>query len=269
MLKPACKFMVLALAACLGRQVDAFGVDAPVTAPPERAAATQSSGVPTGHLGASTQPEAHNEKRHEQNLARVKEGHIDLLFLGDSITEGWRNNVVWQEYYGQLNAANFGISGDTTQNVLWRVLDGEVDPAFIKPKVIVLLIGTNNIGSDSTEDIGDGIAACVRALRDKAPASKVLLLGIFPSQGAGSKWRRQIVDINAIVAKLDDGKMIRYLDLGDRFVAKDGQFLPGAMKDKTHPAGKGYRIWAESMHPLLAEMMGLPMSPTQPTSQPR
>lgn len=223
---------------------------------------TQIAGVPTGHRGASTCPAEHNAKRHAACLDRARQGKIDLLFLGDSITEGWRDNSVWQEYYGRLNAANFGVSGDTTQNVLWRVGHGEVDPALIQPKVIVLLIGTNNVGSDSSEDIAEGIAACVQALRTTSPASKVLLLGIFPSQGAGSKWRRQIAQINGLVSHLDDGKMVRYLDIGGRFVDADGQFLPGAMRDQTHPALKGYQIWAESMQPLLAEMMGLPT--TQP-----
>ncbi|MCG3177700.1 MAG: hypothetical protein BIFFINMI_00019 [Phycisphaerae bacterium] len=254
---------LIALAASLVGPTLARAADAPTTQP----ALTPIPGVPTGHRPASTQPAEHNAKRHAKNLARVREGRIDLLFMGDSITEGWRDNAVWQEYYAKLNAANFGISGDTTQNVLWRVLDGEVDPKFIQPKVIVLLIGTNNVGSDSSEDIAAGIAACVRALRAKAPASRVLLLGIFPSQGAGSKWRKQIAQINSIAARLDDGDKVRYLDIGDRFIDKEGNFLPGAMKDKTHPAEPGYRLWAQAMQPLLSEMMSQPPPTTQPETE--
>src|SRR5262252_3849901 len=117
---------------------------------------------------------------HEGFLKRAKEGKIDLLFLGDSITQGWGNNAVWQKHYGALHAANFGIGGDTTENVLWRIQNGEIEG--ISPKVVVLLIGTNNFGLEGhpPDGIAKGVATIVQTLRKKLPSTKVLLLAIFP-----------------------------------------------------------------------------------------
>lgn len=150
--------------------------------------------------------------------------------------------------------------------MLWRILDGELDAQFIKPKVIALLIGTNNIGSDSTRDIVEGIRNLVKAIREKAPESKLLLLGIFPCLEKRNKWRRQIEDINAAVAGLDDGKMIRFLDLKDKFVLPDESIPKDLMPDRKHPSVKGYRVWAEAMEPLLAEMMGRPARQPEPAT---
>src|SRR5580765_322631 len=117
---------------------------------------------------------------HEANVKRVKEGNVDLLFVGDSITEGWGNNSVWQKNYTPLNAVNIGIGGDTTENVLWRLENGEADG--ITPKVAVLLIGTNNFGLEghAPDAVAKGVAAVVQALRKKLPTTKILLLAIFP-----------------------------------------------------------------------------------------
>jgi lysophospholipase L1-like esterase len=206
----------------------------------------------------TTKPAEHNAKRHARLLDRARQGDVELLFLGDSITELWKDNEVWKQYYAPLKAANFGTSGDAIENVLWRVGEGEIDPKLIRPKVIVLLIGTNNVGGDSTRDIVEGTRNLVKAIREKAPESKLLLLGIFPCQQKRNKWRRQIEDINAQTAKLDDGKMVRFLDLAAKFVEPDESISKEVMPDHMHPALKGYRLWAEGMEPLLAEMMGFP-----------
>ena len=116
--------------------------------------------------------------RHERFLERTKQGDVDLLFLGDSITAGWNENVVWRRYYGARKSANFGIGGDRTQHILWRLEKGEGDG--LTPKVVVLMIGTNNLGSNSDAEIVEGIAGDVAKIRAKFPETKVLLLGIFP-----------------------------------------------------------------------------------------
>jgi lysophospholipase L1-like esterase len=226
--------------------------------PPAPGAAPQSSLPADKDPMGTTKPAEHNAKRHQKFLERARQGNVDLLFLGDSITEQWRDNAVWKQYYAPLNAANFGISGDAIENVLWRVGEGELDPKLIKPKVIVLLIGTNNVGGDSTRDIVEGLKNLVKVIREKAPDSKLLLLGIFPCQQKRNKWRRQIEDINAQIAKLDDGKMVRFLDLSAKFVEPDGSISKEIMPDHMHPGLKGYRLWAEGMEPLLAEMLGVP-----------
>ena len=195
--------------------------------------------------------------KHANFVKRAKEGKIDLLFLGDSITEQWNNNAVWQKNYTPLNAANFGIGGDVVQNVLWRITTGgEVEG--LSPKVAVLMIGTNNFGlhGDKEEDVAKGVTTLVQAIRTKLPGTKVLLLGIFPrDQKPTSPFRAKIKAVNDVISKLDDGKMIRYLDIGPKLANADGSLDAAIMPDFLHLTIKGYEIWTDSMAPLLAEMM--------------
>jgi len=196
-------------------------------------------------------------RMHEDFLKRAREGKIDLLFLGDSITQGWGGNAVWQKHYGALNAANFGIGGDTTENVLWRIQNGEIEG--IGPKVVVLMIGTNNFGLEGHQPdaVAKGIAAIVQHLRKKLPASKVLLLGIFPrDEKPGTEARNRIKKVNDQIAGLDDKKNVRYLDIGGKFLQPDGSIAKEIMPDFLHLSEKGYQIWADAMDPLLKQMMG-------------
>lgn len=205
-------------------------------------------------------------RRHAALEERAKRGDVDVLFLGDSITQGWegKGKDVWKERYEPLKAANFGISGDGTQHVRWRLHHGELES--LHPKVVVLMIGTNNMGSNregqigkrgsSAEEIAEGITAIVGDLRQKLPDSKVLLLGIFPrSPRAGTEARDKIKDVNARIAKLDDGKNIRYLDIGDRFLDTQGNLSEEIMPDYLHLSPSGYKIWADAIQPLLDEML--------------
>ena len=193
---------------------------------------------------------------HESFVKKTKEGKFDLLFIGDSITEQWRENAVWKKHYAALNPANFGIGGDLTQNVLWRVANGEVNG--IKPKVVVLLIGTNNTGNDSPEDIARGITAIVHLLREKLPTTKVLLMGILPrGPEAKTPLRDKIAAVNNIIKKSADGRKVVYLDLGPKLLDKDGRLTGDVSPDSLHLSEKGYQIWAETMQPLLKKMMGV------------
>src|SRR5438876_11821198 len=119
-------------------------------------------------------------RRHESFNERVKQGNVDLIFIDDSITQGWEGNGknVWAEFYGKRNAVNLGIGGDRTQHVLWRLDHGNIEG--IKPKLAVLMIGTNNSNDNTAEEIGAGIQAIVKKLRAKLPQTKVLILAIFP-----------------------------------------------------------------------------------------
>ena len=185
--------------------------------------------------------------------ARSSEG-IDLLFLGDSITQGWGNNAVWQRYYGPRNAANFGIGGDRTEHVLWRIQNGEIDG--ISPKVVVLMIGTNNSGSNSAGEIAEGIKAIVTTLREKLPRTKVLLLGVFPrGERPDNPVRAKLAAVNEIIATLDDGENVKYLDIGERFLNDDGTLSREIMPDFLHLSRKGYRIWADAIEPTLWSML--------------
>ena len=203
-------------------------------------------------------------KRHEGFVAQAKSGGIDILFMGDSITDFWRNtgSNVWNQYYAPQHAANFGISGDRTQHVLWRMNNGELDG--IHPKVVVLMIGTNNTGKERGRNVPrntppqviEGVTAVVNDIRAKLPESKILLLAIFPRGDGGPEQQAQINEINPEIAKLADGKMITFLDIGAKFLDADGNvssavMLPGLL----HPNAKGYQAWADAMNPTLDAML--------------
>ena len=201
-------------------------------------------------------------KRHEEFVQIAKQGGVDILFLGDSITDFWRSrgSNVWNQCYASRHAANFGISGDRTQHLLWRMDNGELDG--IKPKVVVLMIGTNNTGKEkdgkprnSVPETVAGVEAVVQDIRTRLPDSKILLLGVFPRGTFDDPQRAQVALVNTVIAKLDDGKMIKYLDIGPEFLELDGTLPKSIMPDLLHPNERGYEIWAKAMEPTLAEML--------------
>jgi lysophospholipase L1-like esterase len=195
--------------------------------------------------------------RHEGFVNQTKAGHIDVLFMGDSITDGWRGHGknVWDKFYAPKNAANFGIGGDRTEHVLWRIENGELEG--IDPKVIVLMIGTNNSGSNSADQIAEGVEKIVSDFRTKLPKSKILLLAIFPrgKPDANPKQMDTIHQVNERIAKLDDGKMITFLDISKAFLGDDGQLHADVMPDFLHPNEHGYDLWAAAMNPTLDKML--------------
>jgi lysophospholipase L1-like esterase len=208
-------------------------------------------------------PAVKNEERHKVFVDIAKKGHHDVVFLGDSITDAWggeghnaraSGTDVWKERFEQLHAVNFGIGGDRTQHVLWRIENGELEG--YKPKAAVLMIGTNNLGANTDEEIAEGIKAVVEAIHKKQPHTKVLLLGIFPrGQQPTDKNRDRIKNINKTIAKLDDGgKTVKYLDFGDKLVEKDGTISKDIMPDFLHLTKKGYEIWADAIDKPLKDL---------------
>jgi lysophospholipase L1-like esterase len=208
-------------------------------------------------------------ERHEEFNKRVKQGNVDLVFIGDSITQGWEGagKNVWAEFYGKRNAVNLGIGGDRTQHVLWRLDHGNIDG--INPKLAVLMIGTNNSGSNTSEQIAEGVKLIVEKLRSKLPNTKVLVLGIFPradnfdanknktEKGTPSDAKRKVNEgANEIIKKLADNKMVFYMDIGPKFLEPDGTLSREIMPDLLHLNEKSYRIWAESIEPKVKELMG-------------
>jgi len=190
--------------------------------------------------------------------ARLKEGNVDLLFIGDSITHFFEipGKAVWDEYYAPRKAVNMGFSGDCTQHVLWR-LDNS-DFSNIKPKLAIVMIGTNNSnGQDNTaEEIADGIITICQRLRIKLPETKILLLAIFPRGQWPSDQRQKNEKASLLSSQIADGKMIYYLDINSRFLTADGELTKDIMPDFLHPCAKGYQIWAEAIEPKTAELMG-------------
>jgi (4-O-methyl)-D-glucuronate---lignin esterase len=195
--------------------------------------------------------------RHEGFAATAKQGNIDLLLHGDSITDWWlqeANRPVFDKYFGTIRTANFAVAGDTTQGVLWGLRNGEGQG--FQPKAVMLMIGTNNTGTFTAPEIAEGIGAVVMELRRDFPDAKILLLAIFPRGRPGDPVRDKIADVNRIVAKLDDQQHVFYLDIGSKFLDADGVFLPDSFRpDNLHPQAKGYDIWGEAVSVKLAELM--------------
>lgn len=213
--------------------------------------------TPSPRLNKEMQPDANWMKRHEGFVEIAKKGDVDVLFLGDSITDAWRGKAAqptWEKFFMPHKPANFGIGGDRTQHVLWRIQNGELDG--IKPKVVVLMIGTNNTGDDSAEQIADGVTAIVKTIRQRSPSTKVMLLAVFPrGEQPDNPGRVKIAQINKTISKLDDGKSVRYLDIGGKFLQPDGTLSKDIMPDFLHLSAKGYEIWGEAINPLLNEML--------------
>jgi lysophospholipase L1-like esterase len=203
------------------------------------------------------QPHKGTEARHQRFLERAKKGNVEVLFLGDSITQGWEGGGkdAWKKTFEPLKAANFGIGGDRTQHVLWRITEGK-ELEGISPKAAMLMIGTNNMGSNSATEIADGVKAIVSELRHQKPHMKILVLGIFPrSAKASDPVREKIKTANKSIAKLDDGKNVKYLDIGDKFLEPDGSLSKDIMPDYLHLSKKGYQIWTDAVTPTLEGML--------------
>lgn len=205
---------------------------------------------------------------HDEFLARGKSGPIGVLFLGDSITERWKQAPhIWEHYFGKYQPANFGIGGDRTHNVVWRIENGELDG--IKPRVVVLMLGTNNTDVHSAEQIAAADEKIIGMIRKKIPGAKVLLLAIFPRDArknadgliieanvADAAKRAAVIDkANALLAKLDDGKQVRFLNINHVFLGRDGRIPWTIMPDQLHLSPAGYQLWAEAIDKPLVEMM--------------
>jgi len=200
------------------------------------------------------------QSRHATYVNAAKRGGIDLLFVGDSITEYWgaEGQDVWQETYEPLKAAQFGIAADKVENILWRLQNGELDPA-LKPKVLVLLGGVNNSWGckrEQTESRGTsiaaGIAEIVKTVQAKLPKTKILLLAMFPLEDGISPCVKLA---NEKIAGLKDDKKVFFLDIGPKLADKDGNLSKELTKDGTHLSAKGYQVWADAMAETLKKLM--------------
>ena len=176
------------------------------------------------------------------------------MFLGDSITQGWNNNATWKKHYEPRRTANFGISGDGTQHVLWRIQNGELEG--IKPRAVVMMIGTNNVGGSSADDIAAGIKGIVAELRKRLPETKILLLGVFPRSEKPDEARAKLKNVNEQISKLDDGDKVHYLDIGSSFLEEDGTISKKIMPDFLHLSAEGYERWAAAIEPSVKKLLG-------------
>ncbi|HZZ79319.1 MAG TPA: GDSL-type esterase/lipase family protein [Gemmataceae bacterium] len=233
-------------------------------------------------------------QRHKDFLKRIEKskGAGDVIFLGDSITNGWEGQKAWLEHFGPFKPVNLGIGGDQTGHVLWRITEGR-EIENLKPKAAVIMIGTNNIGGYSAPQIAGGIKAIVEELKSQKPGIKILVLGVFPRGNGGdairsveqiskavmpineelkkekpdlkllnaavrnleqtrgtipaAKLNKKVGEINAIIAKLDDGKTVFYKDIGNEFLDKNGGLSGDIMPDYLHLSARGYDIWGRAI----------------------
>ncbi len=191
------------------------------------------------------------------NIANTND--FDILFLGDSITYLWTvgegdvsgypgGKTVFDKYFADMKVANFGIAGDTTQGVLWRLQNGEGQGH--KPKAVMLMIGTNN--GNTAEEIAEGVGADVLELRKDFPDAKILLMAIFPrGTGPSDSNRRKMEAVNKIISKLDDQKHVFFMNINNKFLDANGGLIGFRPSDHLHPVPEGYEIWASSVAPTL------------------
>jgi lysophospholipase L1-like esterase len=242
----------------------------------------------------SPRTDQNSKTAHEQLLEKAKKGGIDVYFEGDSITRRWGATDYpqllenWKQNFFGWNAADFGWGADLIQNILWRLENGELDN--VNPKVIVLLAGTNNVGNSPSRgdddpritDVPKGIKAILDICQKKAPNATIIVMGITPrndamggmprgfgrgdpnaAQARGSRGEPNAImpvinKINENIAKLADGKKIRYLNINDKLADKNGVLIEGMTGDKLHPSIKGYQVWADALKPILTELLGSP-----------
>ncbi|WP_217494477.1 glycosyl hydrolase 115 family protein [Nibricoccus aquaticus] len=243
--------------------IDAGGVRPSYLGPRE----SRQVGTVNGRAAELARPrgDANSMLAHEQLVQKARAGRIDVYFLGDSITRRWGGTdypdflVHWKKNFHGWNAGNFGWGGDTTKNILWRITQGELDG--VNPKVIVLLAGTNDLGKTpkpgAVADVVTGIATILEVCQAKAPEATIVLMGIFP-RNDGERANAAINEVNEQIAKLADGKAVRFLNINDQLADAQGKLFEGVAVDKLHLSLKGYEVWAKNLKPMLTELLGPP-----------
>jgi lysophospholipase L1-like esterase len=255
---------------------------------PSSAPATARSGF--GGRGAAALPadqpapraDPNSQIAHQQLLEKARRGKIDIYFVGDSIMRRWGATDPqyaamlenWKKNFFGWNAADFGWGADSTQNILWRLQNGELG---VNPKIIVILAGTNNVGARpaseaKVEDVARGIKAIVDTCRAKAPGATIVLTAIFPRNDTMAAVA-VINRINEKIATFADGKTVRFVNINDKLADKDGKLFDGMMneRDKLHPTVKGYQVYADALKPIFTEILGPPAATDEappPTGDP-
>jgi lysophospholipase L1-like esterase len=196
------------------------------------------------------------------HLARIldeiahRKDAIDVVFIGDSIID-YFDKAIWEQDFAPLHAVNFGISGNTTENVLWRLQHGELEGYHAK--LFVIMIGTNNARANRPPEVAEAITAITDLILATQPQARILLLGIFPKGAKPNAQRSNNDQVNARIAKLDDGRKIIYRDLGPCFLEADHATLRADLfVDTTHPNAAGYRVWADALLPMVTGLLGSP-----------
>jgi lysophospholipase L1-like esterase len=255
MKKHSCLILMTVAAIALANSLPAQSNSTAATNAPVAAAVhTNTAIVPV------PRPDERSRARTDIVLKRAKDnpGPCDIAFIGDSITQGWEGaggKPVWEKYYGNRKCLNFGVGGDRTQHVLWRFDHGQLDG--IKPKVAVVMIGTNNSNKDdnSEAEILEGVTAIISQIRERLPDTKIILNAIFPRGKTFSTQRGKILQVNQALERLADNKNIFWIDCGSKMIENDGSISTDMMRDALHPGEKGYVIWAEANESLIKQLL--------------
>ncbi len=226
-------------------------------APPPVAFAQNIANRPVPRIGSQPWLISEEWRAHHDRLLRAGgRSSAKVIFLGDSITEGWSSAAAYKEYFGKYSPINLGIASDTTQNVLWRIRHGALDGTG--PLVVVTLVGINNLaGGFSPQATADGLRAVVTAIQDKLPNAKVLLLGVLPArQDASNPLRKSVRQCNELLHALARPARVEVLDVGSVLLEPDGSISKATLRDYLHPTPAGYEKLSRSVAPKLAELAG-------------
>jgi lysophospholipase L1-like esterase len=204
--------------------------------------------------------------RHTAAVALMKERHPEIVMLGDSIMHFWGGDPsgdqiggrrtapeVWDQFFRGHTVVNLGFGWDRTENVLWRLGHGEFDG--VSPRLVVVMIGTNNITLNTPEEIAGGVTAICHEVHKRSPRSRILLFGIFPRGEKPDANREAVTAVNRLIARLDGHNGVTYLDIGEKFLAADRTIDKAIMYDFLHPTPKGYEIWTDAMGPTLRRLL--------------
>jgi lysophospholipase L1-like esterase len=228
---------------CLVLACSLPALGAETNATPAPASAGNSAATPAPHLND------HGDT--QRKLGRFSGKHFDLVFDGDSIMNRWETTgqALWKERYAAMTA-DFGIEGDHVENVLWRLAHGQVDG--VDPKVVMLMIGTNNSGQNSADEIAEGIKKLVADYEKRCPHAHIILMGIFPrGEKSADRGRRKVAAVNDQIKGLADGQRVSFIDISDQMIEPDGTVSRDMMPDFVHPTAKGYQIWADAIQPVI------------------
>jgi lysophospholipase L1-like esterase len=200
--------------------------------------------------------------RHREASALMRSRRPDIVMLGDSITHFWGGEPIggrrtgvaeWDRFFAGRSVVNLGYGWDRTENVLWRLDHGEFEG--VTPKVVVLMVGTNNITLNAPDEIAAGVEAICTTIHERSPATRILLLAIFPRGQRPDATRAKVDDVNRLLARLDARAGVTFLDIGATFLEADGSISPDVMYDFLHPTAKGYAIWSAAMAPALDRLL--------------
>ncbi|HEY9062609.1 MAG TPA: GDSL-type esterase/lipase family protein [Pseudobacteroides sp.] len=198
----------------------------------------------------------HHIERHEYFLNFKQQNKIGLLFIGDSITRRWLEqpqNLLWDSYFSKYNPANFGVGMDMIQNLKWRLLNGELED--IQPKIVVLLIGTNNLPNYNIDEVYQGVEGLVDVIQQKLPHSKIILMGLLPRDpdDACNDYISIVTEINAELFKMAKTRNLIFLDIGKEYIIENNRVDRSLMDDGLHLIEPGYKIWGDRISPIIKE----------------